>query len=73
MASAIASDVPGYGVGALFPDLHSESHGESFLDLALSRFLRPGLYILDDLEVVQLWRRFLDHPDSVLHHLLTDE
>jgi predicted ATPase len=27
----------------------------------------------DDLAVVQLWRRFLDHPDSVLRHLLEDE
>ena len=50
MASAIATDVPGFGVSALFPDLHGESHGESFLDLALSRFLRPGLYILDEPE-----------------------
>jgi predicted ATPase len=27
----------------------------------------------DELEVVQLWRRFLDHPDSVLRHLLAEE
>jgi predicted ATPase len=132
MATHIATDDPMYGVGKMFPDLHSESHGESFLDLALSRFLRPGLYILDepeaalslqgqwkllrimhaavatgaqfilathspalmalpearlyelddagvrraqydDLAVVQLWRRFLDHPDSVLRHLLEDD
>lgn len=131
MATHIAKDDPGFGVGALFPDLHGESHGESFLDLALSRFLRPGLYLLDepeaalslqgqwkllrimqaavdagaqfilathspalmafpdaclyeldesgvrlvaydDLTVVRLWRRFLDHPASVLHHLFDE-
>jgi predicted ATPase len=132
MATHIARDDPMHGVARLFPDLHSESHGESFLDLALSRFLHPGLYILDEpeaalslqgqwkllrimrtavqagaqfilathspalmalpgaslyeldeagvrltpydeLAVVQLWRRFLDHPDSVLRHLLDDD
>jgi predicted ATPase len=131
MATHIETDDPLHGVAALFPDLHRESHGESFLDLAMSRFLRPGLYILDepeaalslqgqwkllrimqlavetgaqfivathspalmafpdahlyeldgvgvhaaqyyDLEVVQLWRRFLDHPDSVLRHLFEE-
>jgi predicted ATPase len=132
MATHIETDDPMHGVASLFPDLHRESHGESFLDLALSRFLHPGLYVLDepeaalslqgqwkllsimhaavglgaqfvlathspalmalpdarlyelddagvrltrydDLAVVQLWRRFLDHPESVLHHLLDDE
>lgn len=27
----------------------------------------------DDLEVVQLWRGFLDEPDSFLHHLFADD
>src|SRR5258705_1308951 len=50
MATHINTDDPMHGVASLFPDLHAESHGESFLDLALSRFLRPGLYILDEPE-----------------------
>jgi predicted ATPase len=50
MATHIATDDPRFGVGALFPDLHAESHGESFLDLALSRFLGAGLYVLDEPE-----------------------
>lgn len=125
-------DDPAYGITSMFPNLHAESHGESFLDLALSRFLRPGLYLLDepeaalslqgqwklmrimqtavhagaqfivathspalmafpdaclyeldesgvrateydDLAVVQLWRRFLDNPDSILRHLFAEE
>ena len=33
-----------------FPDLHSESHGESFLDLAFERFQNPGFYLLDEPE-----------------------
>jgi predicted ATPase len=132
MATHIATDDPAYGITRMFPDFHAESHGESFLDLALNRFLRPGLYLLDepeaalslqgqwkllrimqtavgagaqfilathspalmafpdaclyeldesgvraaaydDLTVVQLWRRFLDHPDSVLRHLLDED
>jgi predicted ATPase len=50
MATHIATDDPSFGVRGMFPDLHAESHGESFLDLALSRFLRPGLYIFDEPE-----------------------
>ena len=50
MATHIATDDPVYGVGGMFPDLHGESHGESFIDLALSRFARPGLYVLDEPE-----------------------
>lgn len=33
-----------------FGDLHGVSHGESFLDLALGRFMRQGLYVLDEPE-----------------------
>ncbi|MDA8286595.1 MAG: AAA family ATPase [Actinomycetota bacterium] len=47
MASHIASD---NGLAPTFGDLHAESHGESFLDLALSRFSGRGLYILDEPE-----------------------
>jgi predicted ATPase len=47
MASHIANDrelVP------IFPDLHEESHGESFLDLAQQRFQQAGFYLLDEPE-----------------------
>jgi len=50
MATHIATDDPVYGVRKMFPDLHAESHGESFIDLALSRFGRRGLYVLDEPE-----------------------
>lgn len=50
MATHIATDDPHYGVRAMFPDFHGESHGESFIDLALSRFTRQGLYVLDEPE-----------------------
>src|SRR5439155_12118710 len=49
IASHIATDDdPRAGVRVLFPDLHGESHGESFIDLALSRFQGAGLYVLDE-------------------------
>jgi predicted ATPase len=35
--------LPRPGFRRKFPDLHSESHGESFLDLAFERFQQPGL------------------------------
>ncbi len=47
MATHVQRDVDLRGS---FPDLHGVSHGESFLDLALGRFMRPGLYILDEPE-----------------------
>jgi predicted ATPase len=131
MATHIATDDPGYGIRNMFPDLHAESHGESFIDLALERFNGPGLYIFDepeaalslqgqwkllrimhdavqagaqfivathspalmafpgaslyefddngihrteydDLEVIALWRRFLQDPSSILRHLLDE-
>ncbi len=50
MATHIATDDPLYGVRGMFPDFHRESHGESFIDLALSRFMRKGLYVLDEPE-----------------------
>jgi predicted ATPase len=51
MASHIAQDDdPRTGIAGFFTDLHSQSHGESFLDLALTRFDRPGLYLLDEPE-----------------------
>jgi predicted ATPase len=51
MAAHIATDNdPLTGVKVLFPDLHGESHGESFVDLALSRFRRTGFYLLDEPE-----------------------
>src|SRR4051794_34830281 len=34
----------------MFPDFHAESHGESFIDLALARFRGPELYIFDEPE-----------------------
>jgi predicted ATPase len=133
MASYISTDDdPQAGVAALFGDLHGESHGESFLDIALSRFSGEGLYILDEPEsalsvqgqlallrlmsdscrhgsqfiiathspilmaypsarifvlddegpteveydavpAVQLWRRFLQEPSSVLRQLFADD
>ena len=39
-----------FGVRGSFPALHDESHGESFLDLALGRFGGRGLYLLDEPE-----------------------
>lgn len=51
MASHIAADDDPYGgVAHIFPDLHNRSHGESFLDLARSRFTGRGLYMLDEPE-----------------------
>jgi len=132
MATYIETDDPVYGVRGMFPDFHGESHGESFIDLALSRFTGKGLYVLDEPEsalslqgqlkllsimhdscaegsqfilathspilmafpgativeldedgahvrqyddvlAVQLWRRFLDDPPSLLRHLLDDD
>jgi predicted ATPase len=129
MATQIATDRE---LAASFPDLHSASHGESFISLMASRFGSPGLYIMDepesalsfhgqlqllrlihdatregsqfviathspmlmrvpdatiyllnddgltraqydDLEVVQLWRRFMIQPESILGHLLSDD
>lgn len=50
MASHIARDKGDKGLAEVFPDLHEESHGESFLDLAQERFQQPGFYILDEPE-----------------------
>jgi predicted ATPase len=51
LASHVARDSdPGTGVGVLFPDLHAESHGESFIDIALARFHSRGFYLLDEPE-----------------------
>ena len=47
MASHIARDS---ALADGFPDLHEESHGESFLDLAFERFQNPGFYLLDEPE-----------------------
>jgi predicted ATPase len=47
MASRVALDKEFVGK---FPELHGESHGESFLDLAFERFQRPGFYLLDEPE-----------------------
>jgi predicted ATPase len=47
MASHISRD---NDLGEVFPDLHEESHGESFLDLAQERFQQPGFYVLDEPE-----------------------
>jgi predicted ATPase len=59
--------------------LSQMSHGESFLEVARDWFSEPRLFVLgdegltgqayDDLEVVQLWRNFLDAPQRFLHHL----
>lgn len=51
MASHIARDDDPYaGVAAMFPDLHNRSHGESFLELARSRFTGRGFYLFDEPE-----------------------
>jgi predicted ATPase len=51
MATHITNDDdPQSGIATMFGAFHSESHGESFLDLALSRFMGEGLYILDEPE-----------------------
>lgn len=47
MATHIAVDAD---LALRFPSLHTRSHGESFLDLALARFDGPGLYLLDEPE-----------------------
>jgi predicted ATPase len=47
MATHVANDPK---LGEIFPNLHEESHGESFIDLAIARFQEPGLYILDEPE-----------------------
>lgn len=51
MATHIANDDhPDEGLAAIFPDLHNQSHGETFLALAHSRFTGAGLYIFDEPE-----------------------
>lgn len=51
MASTIAlDDDPVEGLASRFPELHAESHGESFLDLARTRFRQRGLYFFDEPE-----------------------
>ena len=51
MASHIASDNDSTtGIASLFPALHDRSHGQSFLSLMESRFLQPGLYLMDEPE-----------------------
>jgi predicted ATPase len=51
MASHIARDNDGRtGIAPLFSDLHGRSHGESFLELALTRFGGTGFYLLDEPE-----------------------
>ncbi len=47
MATHIATDSDLQGT---FPDFHEESHGESFLDLAVNRFGQAGFYLLDEPE-----------------------
>jgi predicted ATPase len=49
LATHVETDGP-FGVRGSFPALHDESHGESFLDLALGRFGGRGLYLLDEPE-----------------------
>ena len=131
MATHITRDT-GFGVASMFPDLHSSSHGESFLSLIESRFARQGFYVMDEpesalsfqgqlrllrvihdgmadgsqyviathspllmrmpgatiyelgpegihrrdyeeLTVVNLWRRFLDAPETILETLFADD
>ncbi len=51
MASHItADDDPFGGLKHIFPDLHGQSHGETFLALAESRFTGAGLYFFDEPE-----------------------
>jgi predicted ATPase len=51
MASHIVSDNDARsGIASLFPALHDRSHGQSFLSLMESRFLQPGLYLMDEPE-----------------------
>lgn len=50
MATHITLDDGPHGIRELFPDLHSRSHGQSFLALADSRFRSPGLYLFDEPE-----------------------
>jgi predicted ATPase len=38
------------GVAGMFPDLHAQSHGESFLRLIESRFGDAGFYVMDEPE-----------------------
>ena len=46
--------------------LHARSHGESFIDVVLSRFDSPGLYLLDEPESALSF----DSSLSLLSHLL---
>jgi predicted ATPase len=50
MASHIAQDNGEFGIAGMFPDLHGRSHGESFLTLIESRFVKAGLYVMDEPE-----------------------
>ncbi len=64
MASHItADDDPFGGLAHIFPDLHHQSHGETFLALAESRFTGRGLYLFDEPEAalsIQGQMRLLD-------------
>lgn len=46
----VTDDHPTEGVAAIFGPLHDESHGESLLDIILSRCTHQGLYIFDEPE-----------------------
>jgi predicted ATPase len=51
MASHITADNdPAGGLARIFPNLHDLSHGQSFLSLIESRFMTPGLYLMDEPE-----------------------
>ncbi len=51
LATHITTDDDPYaGLKHIFPDLNGRSHGESFLDLAESRFTSAWLYLLDEPE-----------------------
>ena len=51
MASHITADNdPKSGLAGIFPSLHELSHGQSFLSLIESRFMTPGLYLMDEPE-----------------------
>jgi predicted ATPase len=50
MATRIETDGGRFGIARYFPELHTRSHGQSFLELLEQRFERVGLFIMDEPE-----------------------
>lgn len=50
MATRIETDDGPFGIARYYPELHTRSHGQSFLELLAQRFERVGLFVMDEPE-----------------------